>query len=69
MLNLPRITAYVVNSHALPTVPVYKKNKIASLLCIFEATILVSAVFIMSPSVLSLLLRMKRSKETKCQKI
>ena len=25
-----------MNSHALPTVPVYKKNGIASLLCIFE---------------------------------
>ena len=33
------ITAYVVNSHALPKVPVYKKNRIASLLCIFETTI------------------------------
>ena len=40
ILNLPRITAYVVNSHALPTIPVYKKNRIASLLCIFETTIL-----------------------------
>ena len=39
ILNLPRITAYVVNSHALPTVPVYKKNRIASLLCIFESII------------------------------
>ena len=39
ILNLPRITAYVVNSHALPTVPVYKKNRIALLLCIFETTI------------------------------
>ena len=40
ILNLPRITAYVVNSHdALPTVPVYKKNRSASLLCIFETTI------------------------------
>ena len=29
---------YVVNSHALPTVPVYKKNRIASLLRIFETT-------------------------------
>ena len=38
ILNLPGITAYVVNSHALPTVPVYKKNRIASLLCIFETT-------------------------------
>ena len=26
-LNLSRITAYVVNSHALPTVPVYKQKK------------------------------------------
>ena len=26
-------------SNALPTVPVYKKNRIASLLCIFETTI------------------------------
>ena len=39
-LNLPRITANVVNSHALPTVPVYKKHRIASLLSIFETTIL-----------------------------
>ena len=31
----------IVNSHALPTVPVHKKNRIASLLCIFETTILV----------------------------
>ena len=30
---------FLVNSHALPTVPVYKKNRIASLLCIFETTI------------------------------
>ena len=29
-----------MNSHALPTVPVYKKNRIASLLCIFETIIL-----------------------------
>ena len=28
----------VVNSHDLLTVPVYKKNRIASLLCIFETT-------------------------------
>ena len=28
-----------MNCHALPTVPVYKKNKIDSLLCIFETTI------------------------------
>ena len=34
-------TAYVVNSHFLPTVPVYKKNRIAPLLCIFETTIVV----------------------------
>ena len=39
ILNQPRITAYVVNRHALPTVPVYKKTRIASLLCIFETTI------------------------------
>ena len=30
----------VVNSHALPTVPVYKKNRIAPLLCVFETTII-----------------------------
>ena len=38
ILNLPQITAYqvAVNSHALP---IYKKNRIASLLCIFETTI------------------------------
>ena len=28
-----------MNSHALPTVPVYTKNRIALLLCIFETTI------------------------------
>ena len=28
-----------MNSYAQPTVPVYKKNRIASLLCIFETTI------------------------------
>ena len=36
ILNLPRITAYEVNSHALPTVPVYKENRIVSLLCTFK---------------------------------
>ena len=40
ILNLTRITANVVNSLALPTVPVYKKNRIALLLCIFETSIL-----------------------------
>ena len=40
----PRITAYVVNRHALPTVPVYKINRIALLLCIFETTISVDLV-------------------------
>ena len=39
ILNPTRITAYVVNSHALPTVPVYKKNRIAFLLCIFQTAI------------------------------
>ena len=49
MLNLPRITAYVVNSHALHTIYLsilqyilylfISKNRIASLLCIFETTI------------------------------
>ena len=39
ILNLPMITAFLVNSHDLPTVPVYKKSRIASLLCIFETTI------------------------------
>ena len=39
IVNLPRITAYVVNSHALPTVPVYKKNRISSFLSIFETSI------------------------------
>ena len=33
-MNLPQITAYA--RHALP---IYKKNRIASLLCIFETTI------------------------------
>ena len=43
ILNLPQITAYAltVNSHALP---VYKKNRIASLLCIFE-TIIISCKY------------------------
>ena len=36
-----------VNSHALP---IYKKNRIASLLCIFE-TIIVDSLFIVAPIV------------------
>ena len=34
------MAAYVVNSHALPTVSVFKKYRIASLLCIFETNLL-----------------------------
>ena len=36
ILNLPLHMRLTVNSHALP---VYKKNRIASLLCIFETTV------------------------------
>ena len=36
------IMCMIVKSHALPNVPVYKKNRIALLLCIFETSLVLN---------------------------
>ena len=61
------ITAYVVNSHALPTVPVYKKNRIASLLCIYETTIFTCAIYLFGgPAVICFSAQWSTLKPLKC---
>ena len=47
-----------MNCHALPTVPVYKKNRIASLQCIFETTIKIGSLICLINARVVLLFKM-----------